>query len=121
MSFSLTNIPATFQELVNNILRERLDQTILTYLDNILIFTKLRDLAEYIKEVTQVLKKLIEKGLRIKLEKYEFYKEEVIFLRFIIRYYGILIDPAKYKVVKEQKTLISIKEIQEFIRFCNFY
>ncbi len=99
MPFSLTNIPATFQELVNNILRERLDQTILIYLNNILIFTKLQDLTKYIKEVTQVLKKLMEKGLQIKLEKYEFYKEEVIFLRFIIRYYRILINPAKYKAV----------------------
>ncbi len=99
MPFSLTNIPATFQELVNNILRERLDQTVLTYLDNILIFTKLQDLAKYVKEVTQVLKKLVEKGLRIKLEKYEFYKKEVIFFRFIIRRYRILINPAKYKAV----------------------
>ncbi len=99
MSFSLTNTPATFQELVNNILRERLDQTILIYLDNILIFTKLQDLAKHVKKVTQVLKKLIEKGLRIKLEKYEFYKEEVIFLRFVIRHYRILIDPVKYKAV----------------------
>ncbi len=99
MPFSLTNIPATFQELVNDILRERLDQTVLTYLNNILIFTKLQDLAKHIKEVTQVLKKLVEKGLRIKPEKCEFYKEEVTFLRFVIRRYGILIDPAKYKAV----------------------
>ncbi len=99
MPFSLTNTPTTFQELVNDILRERLDQTILTYLNNILIFTKLQDLAKHVKEVTQVLKKLIEKGLRIKLEKYEFYKEEVIFLRFVIKHYGILIDPVKYKAV----------------------
>ncbi len=99
MSFSLTNTPTTFQELVNNILRERLDQTILIYLDNILIFTKLQDLAKHVKEVTQVLKKLIEKGLQIKLEKYKFYKKEVIFLRFVIRYYRILINLIKYKAV----------------------
>ncbi len=92
-------MPTTFQELVNNILQERLDQTILIYLNNILIFTKLQDLTKYIKEVTQVLKKLIEKELRIKLEKYEFYKKEVIFLRFIIRYYEILINLIKYKAV----------------------
>ncbi len=97
--FSLTNIPTTFQELVNNTLQERLDQTILIYLNNILIFTKLQDLAKHIKKVTQVLKKLIEKGLQIKLEKYEFYKKEVIFLRFVIRRYRILINPVKYKAV----------------------
>ncbi len=72
---------------------------ILFSLTNILIFTKLLDLTKYIKQVTQVLKKLIKKGLQIKLEKYEFYKEEVTFLRFITRYYRILIDPAKYKAV----------------------
>ncbi len=97
--FSLTNIPATFQELVNNTLQERLDQTILTYLNNILIFTKSQDLAKHVKEVTQVLEKLAEKGLRIKPEKCEFYKEEVTFLRFVIRRYRISIDPVKYKAV----------------------
>jgi hypothetical protein len=99
MPFSLTNVPATFQELVNNTLRERLDQTVLAYLDDILIFTKLQDLAEHVKEVTWVLEKLTKKGLQIKLEKYEFYKEEVTFLGFVVRRYGILIDPAKYKAV----------------------
>jgi hypothetical protein len=52
MPFGLTNVPATFQELVNDTLRERLDQTVLAYLDDILIFTKLQDLAEHVKEVT---------------------------------------------------------------------
>ncbi len=71
----------------------------LIYLNNILVFTKLLDLTKYIREVTQVLKKLIEKGLQIRLEKYEFYKEEVTFLRFVIKYYRILINPTKYKAV----------------------
>ncbi len=71
----------------------------LIYLNNILVFTKLLDLTKYIKQVTQVLKKLIEKGLQIKLKKYKFYKKEVIFLRFIIKYYEILINPVKYKAV----------------------
>ncbi len=82
MLFSLTNTPTTFQALINNTLRKRLNLSVLAYLDNILVFTKDPDINKYIKQVTQVLEQLQEKGLRANPDKCEFYKEEVVFLGY---------------------------------------
>ena len=53
MPFSLTNAPATCQELINNVLRAHLDNIVVAYLDNILVYSK--TLEEYIRHVTEVL------------------------------------------------------------------
>ena len=61
MPFGLTNAPATFQALINDTLREYLDDFVVAYLDDILIYTK-GTLAEHQKQVWKVLRKLQEKG-----------------------------------------------------------
>src|SRR2546421_11709991 len=75
MSFGLTNAPATFQALINDTLREYLDDFVVTYLDHILIYTK-GTLAEHQEQVQKVLRKLQEKGMRLKRQKCEFHKKE---------------------------------------------
>jgi hypothetical protein len=62
MLFGLTNIPTTCQQLVNNTLREYLDNFVLAYLDNILIYSK--NLEDYKEQVKKVLKALEEKDLQ---------------------------------------------------------
>ena len=54
MPFGLTNAPATFQELINNVLRAHLDIFIVAYLDNILVYSKKEE--DYVKHVYIVLR-----------------------------------------------------------------
>ena len=82
MLFSLTNALASFQELINNTLQEYLDVFVLTYLDNILIFSK--DYQQHIQHIHIVLQKLREKDLLVKLSKCEFYKYSISFLGYIV-------------------------------------
>ena len=63
--FDLTNAPATFQALINDMLREYLDDFVVTYLDDILIYTK-GTLVEHQEQVRKVLRKLQEKEMRLK-------------------------------------------------------
>ena len=72
MPLGLSNAPATFQRLINNIMRDYLDNFIVTYLDNILVFSQ--NLKEHIQHVRKVLKKLDEWNLTISPEKSEFHK-----------------------------------------------
>ena len=99
MLFRLTNTPATCQALINNIIRAHLDQTAITYLDNILVYSKTQQ--EHTKHVKDVLRYLQEVGLKLNLKKYEFNKLEVEFLRYIIGIKGIKIDPEKVKVIQQ--------------------
>src|SRR5947199_10304527 len=113
MPFGLTNAPATFQALINDTLREYLDDFVVAYLDDILIYTK-RTLAEHQKQVRKVLRKLQEKGMRLKRQKCEF-------LGIIVSGHEFKMDPTKIKAIREWPAPINIREVQSFLGFTNYY
>ena len=102
MPMGLTNAPATCQELVNNILRELLDLTVIAYIDDILIFTK-GDRNQHTKDVQAVFERLSKVDFKTAPEKCEFYKKEVDFLGFVVSTSGIRIDPKKTETRKLQQ------------------
>ena len=63
MPFGLINIPVSYQSLINNILRRYLDDFMIVYLDDILIYSKTKE--EHIKHVTTVLEALKKADMRI--------------------------------------------------------
>jgi hypothetical protein len=91
MPFELTNAPATFQAIINDVLQEHLDNFVVIYLDNILIY--LCNEQDHISHVSAVLKKLQDADLQVKLKKYVFYAQSVKFLGFIISPDGICMAP----------------------------
>ena len=97
MPFGLTNALATYMRLVHQILRKFLDVFVITYLDNILIYS--RDEQEYIRYVQAVLKALASADLRLKPEKCEFHVQKTVFLGYVVSSEGILIDSKKVKSV----------------------
>ena len=99
MLFGLTNTPATCQALINNIIRAHLDQTAITYLDNILVYSKTQQ--EHTKHVKDILQCLQQAGLKLNPKKCEFNKLEVEFLGYVIEIEGIKIDPEKIKVIQQ--------------------
>jgi hypothetical protein len=82
MPFELTNIPTTFQTIINDILQEHLDKFVVTYLDNILIYSK--TLEKHRKHVHIVLQTLEKANLLIEPKKCEFHKQTVRFLKYEI-------------------------------------
>ncbi|KAK3557454.1 hypothetical protein QTP70_027739, partial [Hemibagrus guttatus] len=119
MPFSLTNAPAVFQALINDILRDMLDQFVFVYLDDILIFSS--SLQEHVKHVSKVLRRLLDNHLYVKPEKYEFHVTQVQFLGFIIKPGQIKMDPQKVQAVVDWLSPSSVKEVQRFLGFANFY
>ena len=85
--------------MINDTLREYLDVFIIAYLDDILVYSNILD--KYRLYISRVLDYLEARDLRLKLEKYKFYREEVNFLGFIVGRNGIRIDPEKLRVVKD--------------------
>ena len=83
MLMGLTNAPASFQSLMNHVLRDYIDEIYAVYLNDILVYSK--DPDEHTKHVTLVLEKLQEYSLKVDLNKSEFNQDEVEFLRYIIR------------------------------------
>jgi hypothetical protein len=99
MPFGLTNIPASFQYFINDILKYYLDVLIMAYLDNILIFSD--NLDEHQKHILKVLEALSKVGLHLKPEKCEFHQWEVKYLGFIISTSETKIDLAEVATIEE--------------------
>ncbi len=119
MPFGLSNSPAVFQALVNDVLRDMVDQFIYVYLDDILIFSS--SLQEHVQHVRRVLQRLLENGLFVKAEKCAFHAQSVPFLGFIVSPEGVRMDPDKVKAVVSWPTPDSRKALQRFLGFANFY
>ncbi len=119
MPFGLSNSPAVFQALVNDVLRDMVDQFIYVYLDDILIFSS--SLQEHVQHVRRVLQRLLENGLFVKAEKCAFHAQSVPFLGYIISSEGTRMDPDKVKAVVDWPTPDSCKALQRFLGFANFY
>uniref|UniRef100_A0A8H7K3X9 Reverse transcriptase domain-containing protein n=1 Tax=Bionectria ochroleuca TaxID=29856 RepID=A0A8H7K3X9_BIOOC len=109
MPFGLTNTPATFQRMINQVLREYLDIFVVVYLDNILIFSD--DLETHKEYVHKVLKKLEDAKLLVEPEKSHFHVQKVNFLGHTIRPNEIRIEQGKITAVKDWETPKTVKEV----------
>ena len=123
MNFRLRNAPATFQRMMNKVLRPvkaRYGEDIQGYMDDILIATK-RD-TQYHREVVQaVLSALKEASLFLKPEKCEFEKDKVKYLGLLLNGDTIEPDPSKVSGLKTwPTTLKSVREVQETLGILNF-
>ena len=119
MPFGLTNAPADFQALINDVLRQFLDDFCTAFLDDILIYSN--TLEEHKKQVYKVLKALSDTGLHLKPEKCHFHKQEVKYLGFIIGTNGVRMDPEKVSCVLDWQTPGNVTDIQCLLGFANFY
>ena len=119
MPFGLRNAPATFQSFINSVLRPYLEDFVILYLDDILIYSK--SLKEHIHHVRKVLKTLLDNNLYAKLKKCEFHQSSVEFLGHVLSGDGISTDPKKIESVKNWPTPTCVKDVQRFVGLCNYY
>jgi hypothetical protein len=104
---------------MNDIFREFLDNFVVCYLDDILIFSN--NEKDHEKHVLMVLQKLRDVGLYAKLEKCIFHHPQGEFLGYIISGEGFSIDPKKIQTIMEWMKPKTVQDFQCFLGFTNFY
>jgi len=119
MPFGLANAPATFQNMIHEILRDLIDQGVVIYIDDILIYSK--TLQEHQRLVKEVLSRLRKWNLAAAWDKCEFHKSEIEFLGYIISKDAVSMSEEKVKSVREWARPQSQKDVQSFMGFANFY
>ncbi|CAI7844986.1 unnamed protein product [Closterium sp. NIES-54] len=119
MPFGLCNAPATFQAEMNHILRPLLDECVVVYLDDILIYSKnMKKHMEHLRKVFEILRK---NKFYVKLSKSDFALKKVQFLGHMVSAEGVHVDPRKIEAVKKWKVPENMKELQQFLGFTNYY
>ena len=119
MPFGLTNAPATFQKYINWILGEELDLEGVAYVNNILVTG--HDQVTNHEKVQKILMKLYRAGLRAKLAKCRFEVPRVEFLGYVVGKKGVSTDAKKTQAVKDWNLPKTVKQLQAFLGFINFY
>ena len=101
MSFGLTNALAAFMDLMNCVFRPYVDQFVMVFIDDILVYSK--DWEYHDTHLRVVLETLRKEQLYAKLSKCEFWLREVSFLGHIVSEEGVRVDPKKIEVIIEWK------------------
>ena len=120
MFFGLTNLPATFQTMMNKLLRDLINTgKVAAFIDDIIVGTEMEDRHDEI--MAEIIKRLEENDLYVKLEKCKWKVWEVGFLGVVIGLGGIKMEKEKVKGVLDWPTPKCVKDVQKFLGLANYY
>jgi len=119
MPFGLCNAPATFERLMERILRGHLGTRCLVYIDDVVVFGE--DFDQTLANLDLVLNKIQSAGLQLKPQKCELFKTEIIYLGFKISGQGITPDTKKIECVQKWPLPCSITDVRSFVGFANYH
>jgi hypothetical protein len=117
--FGLTNAPATFMCLMNNVLSEFLNKFVLVFIDDILIYSKNRE--EHEEHLRVVLLVLREHHLYAKFSKFNFFQKQIHYLGHVIFEEGVAVDPNKIRSIMEWPTPKDVSDIRSFMGLAGYY
>ena len=119
MPFGLKNAPATFQRLMDNVLKGLQEDICLVYLDDIVIYSN--SLEEHLLKLTKVFDRLVEANFKLKLEKCQFLKKELKYLGHLITGDGVKPNPDKIDAIRRYPIPQTKREIKSFLGLLGYY
>jgi hypothetical protein len=119
MSFGLTNAPAYFMNLMNKAFMKFLDNFVVVFIDDILVYSKTEE--EHAEHLRLVLGTLHEHQLYAKFSKCEFWLKEVGFLGHVISAGGVSVDPSKITSIMERKAPTNPTKVRAFLGLAGYY
>ena len=120
MFFGLTNSLATFQVIINDLLKDLVvEEKVAIFIDDVMIVTETEKGHDEIVE--EVLRRLEENNLFVKPEKCVWKIRKVGFLRVIIGEDGVRMEKEKVQRVIEWPVPKSMKNVQKFLGLANYY
>ena len=104
---------------MNFVLQDHLREFVIVYLDDIFVYLQIYE--EHVQHIKWVLMKLEEVNLKLKLEKYEFIKQEIKVLEHWVDVEEIRSDPDKVKAILKQSHPTTITGVRSFLKAAGFF
>lgn len=119
MPFGLCNAPATFQRLMQRCLGGQVNESLLIYLDDVIVFSP--DFDTHLQHLELVFRKLAAHGLKLQPPKCKLFQRKVTYLGHVISKDGISTDPEKTAVVQSWPVPSTTKQVRSFLGFVGYY
>ncbi len=119
MPFGLHNGPATFQRLMQLVLRPVLGKIAYVFLDDIIVFS--RTFEEHVRDLEQVLSLIAKAGLKVSPEKCEFGRGSLKYLGHIVTEHGIKVDPEKVEAVRKMAAPRNPRDVRRVMGMAGYY
>ena len=120
MHFGLTNAPATFQSMMNDVLSKAgLGKWVVVFIDDVLIFSRSR--AEHILHLEAVLAALQAAELYCSPKKCVLGATIIKFVGHVFTEGTIAVDPAKTEVLSSWAAPSCVSDVRRFVGFANFF
>ena len=117
--YGIQSAPGYFSRIINETLGDILGSTVLAYMDDVLVFTKTAE--EHIQRLDDVLKKLSEANLKLKISKCQFFANEVKFLGYRVTKNGMKLNDDRVKAIVDMPHPTNKKQLQSLLGVCNYY
>lgn len=119
MPFGLKNAPATFQRLMDSVLRKHLGIRCFVYMDDIIIYSV--NLQTHLEDIKKVLQTLRDSNLKVQCDKSDFLRKEVGFLGHVVTMEGVKPNPNKIEAIKAWPLPKTPKELKSFLGTIGYY
>lgn len=119
MPFGVSNAPAVFMDYMNRIFQPYLDQFVIIFIDDALVYSK--NPQEHAQHLRMVLEILREKQLYAKFSKCEFWLSEVKFLGHIISQGRVAVDQSKVEAVQNWTRPKNVSKVRSFLGLVGYY
>ena len=119
MPFGLCNAPATFERLMETVLRGLSWETCLVYLDDVIVLGK--SMKDHLKNLEQVFQRLREANLKLNPKKCSLFRRKVRFLGHVVSSEGVSVDPEKVAAIREWPVPKDKHDVRSFLGLCTYY
>lgn len=119
MPFGLCNAPATFQRLMQRCLGGMLNESLLIYLDDVIVYSP--DFDSHLRDLEAVFRHLMQMGLKLQTKKCRFFQQKVTYLGHVVSQEGVATDPAKTAVVEQWEAPSTVHQLRSFLGFVGYY
>ena len=119
MPLYLTNAPTAFMDLMNRVFQDYLDEFVIVFVDDILIYSD--NEVQHEEHLRKALEILRNNKLYAKFSKCDFWIKEVLFLGHIISKDGVAVDPSKVAAIMNWEQPKNVTEVRSFLGLAGYY